>query len=123
MLIININPLHRDTVPKMPNEIQNRINEISFNSSLLRELRAIEFVQRLVSEGTVADGAMKKMRVHMIADDQLMNDLSVATKMVPVPSVIAALKAAGRQAADTFLSQHKADLGTRQTVDLVEMFG
>jgi len=123
VLIININPLHRDTVPKMPNEIQNRINEISFNSSLLRELRAIEFVQRLVSEGTVADGAMKKMRVHMIADDQLMNDLSVATKMVPVPSVIAALKAAGRQAADTFLSQHKADLGTRQTVDLVEMFG
>jgi len=42
---------------------------------------------------------------------------------VPVPSVIAALKAAGRQAADTFLSQHKADLGTRQTVHLVEMFG
>jgi NTE family protein len=59
----------------------------------------------------------------MVSDDQLMNDLSVATKMVPVPSVIAALKAAGRQAADAFLVQHKADLGSRQTADLVKMFG
>ncbi len=68
----------RDSVPVMPNEIQNRINEISFNSSLLRELRAIEFVQRLITQGAVEDGAMKNMRVHMIADDDLMNDLSVA---------------------------------------------
>jgi NTE family protein len=123
VVIVNINPLERDSVPVMPNEIQNRINEISFNSSLLRELRAIEFVQRLISEGKIQEGAMKRMRVHMIADDDLMNDLSVATKLVPVPSVIAELRAAGRRAAGTFLAHHKQDLGQKQTADLVRMFG
>ena len=123
VLIVNINPLERDAVPVMPNEIQNRINEISFNSSLLRELRAIEFVQRLIKKGSVAEGAMKNMRVHMIADDDLMNDLSVATKLVPVPSVIERLKEAGRLAAGEFLANHKDDLGQNQTVDLVRMFG
>ena len=123
VLIVNINPLERDAVPVMPNEIQNRINEISFNSSLLRELRAIEFVQRLIKKGSVAEGAMKNMRVHMIADDDLMNDLSVATKLVPVPSVIERLKEAGRRAAGEFLANHKDDLGQNQTVDLVRMFG
>ena len=123
VVIANINPLERDSVPVMPNEIQNRINEISFNSSLLRELRAIEFVQRLIDDGSVRKGAMKKMRVHMIADDDLMNDLSVATKIVPVPSVIAQLKEAGQHAAGAFLAAHKDDLGKRQSVDLVRMFG
>lgn len=123
VLIVNINPLQRDTVPVMPNEIQNRINEISFNSSLLRELRAISFVQRLIDEGTIKEGAMKKMRVHMVADDALMNDLSVATKIVPVPSVIGQLKEAGRRAAGDFLAHHADDLGKRQTADLVTMFG
>lgn len=123
VVIVNINPLERDSVPVMPNEIQNRINEISFNSSLLRELRAIEFVQRLIAEGKVQEGAMKNMRVHMIADDALMNDLSVATKLIAVPSVVAELKEAGRRAAGHFLARHKADLGARQTADLVKMFG
>ncbi|MCK0148508.1 patatin-like phospholipase family protein [Marivita sp. S6314] len=123
VLIVNINPLERDEIPVMPNEIQNRINEISFNSSLLRELRAIEFVQRLIDAGSVKEGAMKKMRVHMVADDDLMNDLSVATKIVPVPSIIARLKEAGRRAAGDFLAHHKDDLGHRQTADLTTMFG
>ncbi|SHH16840.1 patatin-like phospholipase family protein [Marivita hallyeonensis] len=123
VLIVNINPLERDSVPVMPNEIQNRINEISFNSSLLRELRAIEFVQRLLAEGSIKKGAMKNVRVHMVADDALMNDLSVATKLIAVPAVIARLKDAGRRAAGDFLAHHHKDLGKRQTVDLTKMFG
>ncbi|HKK98232.1 MAG TPA: patatin-like phospholipase family protein [Marivita sp.] len=122
VVIVNINPLKRDVLPVMPNEIQNRINEISFNSSLLRELRAIEFVQRLIASGSIAKGAMKEMRVHMIADDDLMNDLSVATKTIPVPSVISQLKDAGRRAAGDFLSHHKDDLGNSQTANLTDMF-
>ena len=57
-----------------PLEIQNRINEISFNASLLGELRAINFVRRLIAEGRMERGRMKEVRVHMIADDGLMND-------------------------------------------------
>ncbi|TNF18635.1 MAG: patatin-like phospholipase family protein [Rhodobacteraceae bacterium] len=123
IVIININPLERTEVPRTPQDIQNRINEISFNSSLLRELRAIEFVQRLLRKGWVEEGRMKDTRIHMIADDGLMNDLSVATKMVPLPTVIGQLYDAGAAATEAFLSCHGADIGKRQTVTLTSMFG
>ena len=123
IVIININPLSRPEVPKSPQEINNRINEISFNSSLLRELRAINFVQRLLDQGTVATGTMKRVHVHMIADDTLMRDLSVATKTLPTPAVLHRLKEAGRVAADSFLAQHKDDLNHKSTTDLEGMFG
>ncbi len=123
VVVVNINPLERDEVPKTPQQIQNRINEISFNSSLLRELRAISFVQRLLAEGRLEAGEMSRVLVHMIADDELMNDLSAATKMVPNPVVLNRLKQAGRNAADQFLRLHKDDLGQRSTVDLPAMFG
>jgi NTE family protein len=122
IVVVNINPLHRDQLPRTPTEIQNRINEISFNSSLLRELRAIDFVQRLQDAGTMDTDAMKRPLIHMIADDGLMNELSVATKMVPVPSVIAQLKAAGRRAAGAFLRDHKAQIGVEQSANLRAMF-
>ena len=123
VVIVNINPLERDEVPKTPQQIQNRINEISFNSSLFRELRAINFVQRLLAEGKLKAGEMSRVLVHMIADDALMNDLSAATKIVPNPVVLNRLKQSGRDAADQFLSAHKDDLGQRSTVDLPVMFG
>ncbi len=123
VVIVNINPLERDEVPKTPQQIQNRINEISFNSSLFRELRAINFVQRLLAEGKLKAGEMSRVLVHMIADDALMNDLSAATKIVPNPVVLNRLKQSGRDAADQFLSVHKDDLGQRSTVDLPAMFG
>lgn len=122
IVIVNINPLHREDVPRWPADIQNRINEISFNSSLLRELRAINFVQRLLKDGSVQPGTMSNPRIHMISDDVLMNDLSVATKTSPIPSVMAHLKAAGRNAADAFLTAHKSDLNEVQTADLETMF-
>ena len=123
VVIININPLERKELPVTPHQIQNRINEISFNSWLLRELRAISFVQRLLATGTLQPGTMNRVLVHMIADDDLMNDLNVATKLVPTPYILKQLKRAGRTAADTFLSVHKPDLGQRSSVDLQAMFG
>jgi NTE family protein len=121
-VVININPLHRDEIPKDPQAIQNRINEISFNSSLFRELRAIAFVKRLLKDGALKPGSMKDILVHMISDDVLMNELTVATKMMPSPLVLARLQAAGQAAADGFLSRHKGDLNAQSTVSLDEMF-
>ncbi|WP_298918245.1 patatin-like phospholipase family protein [uncultured Roseobacter sp.] len=122
ILIININPLERTELPRSAQAIQNRINEISFNSSLLRELRAIEFVQRLLDRGTLSTDQKSRVLVHMIADDALMNELSVATKLVPTPFTLSRLKEAGQKAADDFIAQHKKDLNKRSSVDLVEMF-
>ncbi|MEM8576968.1 MAG: patatin-like phospholipase family protein [Pseudomonadota bacterium] len=122
IVVININPLEREDTPKTPQQIQNRINEISFNSSLLREMRAINFVQRLLDDGTLPEGSMSRVLVHMIADDALMNELSVATKLVPNGFIMGRLFDAGYAAADRFLETAFDDLGTRSSVDLREMF-
>ena len=122
VLIVNINPLHREKMPVTAREIENRINEISFNGSLLRELRAINFVRRLLEEGSLKAGSMKNVLIHMIADDSLMTQLSVATKTFPTSYVLNELKAAGRNAADNFLDVHWKDLNERSTVSLKDMF-
>lgn len=122
ILVVNINPLYRADVPITPQQIQNRINEISFNSSLLRELRAIAFVRRLLDQGNLQSNSMKRVLVHMISDDVLMNTLSVATKLVPTPSVLADLKAAGQRAAEAFLERDFDKLGETDSVDLHDMF-
>jgi NTE family protein len=118
ILVVSINPARRDEVPDTPLEIQNRINEISFNASLLGELRAINFVRRLIAEGRMEKGAMKEVNLHIIADDVLMNDLSATSKLAPTPRLIARLKAAGRAAADGFLRRDGDRIGREQTVDL-----
>ena len=123
IVIVNINPLQREDVPRTPQEIQNRINEISFNSSLLRELRAIQFVKDLIAQGRMERGTMKDVLVHMVADDDLMTTLSVTSKVTPTPYLLHSLKEAGRKACEGFLSAHKADLNTRASVNLEEMFG
>lgn len=122
IVIVNINPLERAETPVTPQQIQNRINEISFNSSLFRELRAISFVQRLLDEGKLEPGSMARVHVHMIADDDLMNDLSVATKTVPTAPVLSKLKEAGQAAADVFLERDLPKVGKSSTVDLRAMF-
>ena len=122
IVVININPLYREEVPRTTRQIENRINEIGFNTSLFRELRAIAFVQRLLDEGMVPPGSMKEVFVHMIADDALMNQLSVATKLVALPPILNALKSAGREAAETFLEVHGEHLNRRGSVDLQAMF-
>jgi NTE family protein len=122
ILVVNINPLLRDELPTTARAIQNRINEISFNSSLLRELRAIDFVQRLIAEGRVEEGRMKRVLIHMISDDALMAQLSVATKIVPVPAVLHQLFEAGRAGAEAFLDAHLGRVGVESSVDLRAMF-
>jgi len=121
VVIVNINPLYRAEVPRSAQDIQNRINEISFNASLLRELRAIEYVRELIAQGRIARGTMGDINVHMIADDALMGALGVATKIVPSQVILARLKEAGRAAADAFLAGHREALNVCPTVNLVEM--
>lgn len=123
ILIVSINPMRRDEVPTSATAIVNRINEISFNAALLRDLRAIAFVKRLIAEGSVKRGAMKDVRVHLIADDDLMTSLTVRTKVTPTPLLIDTLHAAGRRAATKFLTAHQQDLGKNGSCNLPEIFG
>jgi NTE family protein len=123
IVIVQVNPLRRDEIPESPLEIQNRVNEISFNASLFSELRSIAFVKRLIAEGRIEPGQMKDVRIHMVADDALMNDLSAGSKMEPTGNLIRRLHEAGRAAADRFLMDCKGSIGQAPTVDLSNLLG
>jgi len=123
ILVVSINPMRTEAIPDTPLEIQNRINEISFNASLLGELRAINFVRRLIAEGRIEAGRMKAVNVHIIADDALMNELSADSKLSPTPRLIARLKAAGRAAAERFLTDGGRKIGAGPSADLPGLLG
>lgn len=123
ILIVAINPMERDGIPRTPVAIQDRINEISFNSSLLRELRAIQFVKRLSEEGRLTGRNMKEPLLHMIFDDELMTSLGSRSKMLPPPGLVARMFDAGRAAAQGFVDGSLANLGERDTVDLPALYG
>ena len=123
ILVVSINPMRREEIPDTPLEIQSRINEISFNASLLGELRAINFVRRLIAEGRMERGQMKAVNVHMIADDRLMNDLSADSKVSPTPLLLDRLKAAGRAAAESFLKDGGSKIGHETSADLKGLLG
>ena len=122
IVIVNINPLYRDALPKTPQDILNRINEISFNSSLLRELRSIQVAREHAGTKGKSANEVTDANIHMIADDDLMTSLSVATKMVPTPVVLGQLKTSGHAAADRFLKDHKASIGKTSSINLESMF-
>jgi len=122
VLIVHINPIERDEVPNTAEEIQNRLNEISFNSSLLRELRTVHFVGRLIEEGKIRKGDMMHVLIHSIADDETMRQLGMATKLIPDPLILKSLKESGWNAMDRFLADHFDDLGERSTTDLPSLY-
>lgn len=122
IVIVNINPLIRDCLPKSPTEIADRVNEVSFNSALMADLRAINFVKRLHKENRLSDRPMKDPLIHMILDDMLMNDLTARSKMLPEPGMLVHMKEAGQAAADSFLAEHADALNSHDTVDLSELF-
>lgn len=119
ILVVSINPMRSEAIPDTPLEIQNRINEISFNAGFLGELRAINFVRRLIAEGRMEAGQMKAANVHIIADDGLMNELSADSKLRPTPYLLDRLKAAGREAADRFLKDGGSKIGQETGTDLM----
>jgi NTE family protein len=122
VVVVHVNPVNRPDVPKSARDIMNRINEISFNSSLLREMRAIAFVSRLIEEKTVCDGSFKRMRMHAIAAEDVMQGLGVASKLNADWEFLTHLHEIGRERAARWLEAEFDGVGERSTVDLRESY-
>jgi NTE family protein len=116
VLIVQLSPMRRDELPHGSLEILNRVNEISFNSSLLREMRAIHFVTRLIDDGTVVNKSLRRMRIHTIAADDAVSKLSVASKLETDWDFLASLRDTGRRRAEQWLDAHFDRLGVESTV-------
>lgn len=125
VVLVQINPLVREGVPTTALEIENRMNEISFNASLMHEMRAIGFVQRLLTEGALTPEVAKRyknMRIHMIGDEEGMKSLGVTSKYNAERAFLERLKAAGRACTERWLETTFDDLGVRSSVDVAKTF-
>jgi len=122
VLIVQINPLVRKKIPTSTREIMGRVTEITFNSSLLGELRAIEFVNRLIEEKRVPHGTGPKeyrhIKVHRVVLEGLGERFSSATRLRNDYESFELLRKLGQRAARRFLDAHYDDVGVRSSVDL-----
>ncbi len=122
VVLVQINPFVRDGVPQRAAEIYNRVNEITFNASLMRELRAIDFVTRLLAEGRLEGTGYRPVFVHMIGDEDAMRALGASSKLNAEDAFLNLLFTRGRNAAESWLDASFEAIGQSSSLDIREIF-
>jgi len=122
VLVVQINPLVRQATPTSSGEIMNRINEITFNSSLIAEYRAIEFVARLIDQGRlprgIGPGQYRRINVHRIVLDRFGTHFDAFSRLSTDYDFFEMLHISGKRAVRRFIDEHFDDIGVKSTVDL-----
>ncbi len=122
VLLVQINPIFRDGTPQHASDIINRLNEITFNSSLIAEMRAINFVSKLIKENRLDTNKYKDVRMHMIAAHPEVHGLNASSKLNTSWHFFQYLHAMGRDRAEEWILTNKANVGKKSTVDIRETF-
>jgi NTE family protein len=118
VVVVHINPVNRPDVPKTARDIMNRVNEISFNSSLMREMRAVAFITKLIEDGKLKEPEVKRMRVHSIEAEDVMQRLGVASKLNADWEFLLHLNEIGRERAEAWLASDFEKVGIESSVDI-----
>lgn len=122
VIIVQINPLSRPGEPRTARDILNRMNEITFNASLMRELRSVDFVTRLMEDGRLEGTGYRRVLAHMIGDETSLTELGSSSKLNAETAFLDMLFAKGYTAGDAWLSRHFKDIGQQTTIDFNAMF-
>jgi NTE family protein len=120
VIMVHLTPTERAELPTNSRTIINRMQEISFNSSLMREMRTIAFVTKLIDDGKMTGG--KRMFIHLIEAEDVISELSGSSKMNGTWKFLAYLHEIGRQRADTWLASNFDRIGVESSVDLVAKY-
>jgi NTE family protein len=122
VVLVQINPIRREGAPHNARDIINRINEITFNASLLHDLRAVDFVTRLIEAGRLEGTGYRRVLIHAISDEKTLSALGASSKFNVEPEFIDMLFEHGREAAEQWLKTSFRHVGTKSTVDVRRMF-
>jgi NTE family protein len=122
IVIVQINPIERPGVPQSAIDITARVAEINFNANLLSELRAIDFVGRLIDAERLPEGRYRKMLVHNVSEGVALTPLGLSVDLNTDLGFFNTLFDTGRTAAERWLAAHFDALGARSTIDLDAMF-
>ena len=118
ILLVQINAIMREELPQTPSDIMNRLNEISFNASLMAEMRAIDFVQRLLEGGRLEQPRYRRIFLHCIEDETRMRGFKLSTKLNGDWEFLQILRGFGREAAERFLVEHAGRIGRESSLDI-----
>jgi NTE family protein len=124
LLVIMVNPLARERIPRNPGEILDRLNEITFNASLISEMRAIAFVQKLLGEGWLKpefESMLRNVLVHAVRAEGLAG-LGSESKFTTATPFLLDLRERGREAAGAWLAENFQHVGKRSSVDVRRTF-
>jgi NTE family protein len=116
-LLVQVNPIERPGTPRSAREILDRLNEVSFNSPLMKELRMIAVLRQVANAGDCEGARWAGMRIHRIAS-AMMTELGYSSKLNAEWEFFCMLRDEGRRCAELFLRDHMEDLGRRSTFDL-----
>ena len=119
-VLVQINPVERPGLPRSARDILNRLNEVSFNAVLLKELRMIALLRQVAQPDNSENAKWADMRIHRISSE-VMVELGYSSKLNAEWEFLCMLRDEGRRAGDAFLSAHHEDLGRRSTFDLDEL--
>ena len=119
-ILVQINPVERPGLPRSARDILNRLNEVSFNAVLLKELRMIALLRQVAQPDNSESAKWADMRIHRISSD-VMVELGYSSKLNAEWEFLCMLRDEGRRAGDAFLRAHHDDLGRRSTFDLDEL--
>lgn len=118
ILLVQINPIKRDVLPTNAIDIMDRLNEITFNSALIAEMRAIDFVKRLLLEGKLDPAHYKDVLMHRIDGGEILEQMGATTKVSTEANLIRSLHELGQTHARRWLSEHRKDLGVCSTLNI-----
>ena len=119
-VLVQINPVERPGLPRSARDILNRLNEVSFNAVLLKELRMMALLRQVAQPDNSENAKWADMRIHRISSD-VMVELGYSSKLNAEWEFLCMLRDEGRRAGDAFLTAHHEDLGRRSTFDLDEL--
>jgi NTE family protein len=127
VLLVLLTPLRRDDTPRMVKEIDERITELSFNATFMREMqtfaRAAEFSDLSPHTDGNLESKLRAMRVHMIDVCGLASLERTETKALAHAPFLEMLCGQGRERAARWLEEHAEDVGNRSSVDMQKWFG
>jgi NTE family protein len=119
-ILVQINPVERPGLPRAARDILNRLNEVSFNAVLLKELRMIALLRQVAQPDNSESAKWADMRIHRISSE-VMVELGYSSKLNAEWEFLSMLRDEGRRAGDAFLNAHRDHLGRRSTFDLDEL--
>ncbi len=118
IVLVQLNPLLRPELPTSTSDIMNRLNEISFNASLMSEMRAIDFVQRMLDSGRLEQPRYRRLFLHVIEDEERMRKFKLSTKFNGDWHFLQTLRDYGREAAELFINESLDKVGRESTLDI-----